>query len=237
MRDSSINLRYRRIPWPMKVVLALLAVVFVSHWLPFIPGPAGGAGVINDAADWIILLSFRAHFWWAFVVWGLVGLALLGALASAFLPTGKNRGWQGGIALATFLCGFFPVAMGSTLLVKALVEPWSIRYSAQRAEPLITALRRFKQHQGTFPRHLEELIPHYLAELPTPGTLGATPFRLYSEHTLSSVFFEYPALYNGFSLRYCVRYIPDAGNHNSRNRRAVGVPNWYIELQDYVPGP
>jgi len=42
-----------------------------------------------------------------------------------------------------------------------------VRANIQRAAPLLTALKRFKAQQGQYPQYLEQLVPDWLAEIPS----------------------------------------------------------------------
>ncbi len=69
------------------------------------------------------------------------------------------------------------LALGS--VIAGLLLAWPIKYGAlagvmHRAEPLITAIRKFEAEQGKPPPDLAALVPDHLATLPTPG-IGTAP--------------------------------------------------------------
>lgn len=123
----------------------------------------------------------------------------------------------------------FPLAFAAGFWVGILfIIPWSYRYSAQRAQPIITALAQY-HHDHPEASHtilaLNSLVPRYLPELPTPGTLGATPFRA----GLGLVEFGYPHA-PGVFPGYQLEYVPGS-TVETIETHAADFPDWRIRYE------
>lgn len=99
---------------------------------------------------------------------------------------------------------------------------------AARAEPLITAIRKFESTHGA-PRVLTELLPKYLPAIPKPGLNSSAEFFYtrtvrYAQHENAwtiSVHAPHPPLFSGFN-RLAIR---DDGE-------VVYLPNQNYEVLD-----
>ena len=85
------------------------------------------------------------------------------------------------LVLAFILCGLFAIAcfVGPFIFTAyrksqqaQRIRPEALRATMQQAEPLITAIKAYTAKQGQPPATLEALIPTYLRQLPTPGSMA-----------------------------------------------------------------
>lgn len=56
------------------------------------------------------------------------------------------------------------------------VEALALRWVAWRGGPIITALERYHEEHGRYPRWLDQLQPRYLRRMPTPALIGSPQF-------------------------------------------------------------
>ena len=104
-----------------------------------------------------------------------------------------------------------------------LVIPLSYKYSAHRAQPILTALKRYVHDHPEHPSvmSVQQLVPRYLPEVLTPGTIGSARFSF-----SSGLGFDYPhapGIFPDYRIEhYTGRY------QDTYETRPTGFPNWRI---------
>ncbi|WP_143080393.1 hypothetical protein [Hymenobacter arizonensis] len=213
-----------------------MGVLFCANALPFLPGPGRAAAWVNGATDWFNGLWYD----WNVALPGAAvacGAAMLGLLAGAFVPAWRRRGQPVALFGLVLSAGLLPASFASSGWRQERLEPWSRRYSIRRAQPLLDALAHYRRRRGSYPAKLADLVPGYLPALPTPGTLGAGPFRYGRQDSVFSLSWAYPKALASIGCRYEVSYVPGRGTYAGNWFYPAGAPGWLVEVQETGPLP
>ncbi|MBN1459086.1 MAG: hypothetical protein JXA57_06090, partial [Armatimonadetes bacterium] len=114
------------------------------------------------------------------VTW-TAGVATLAVSWDSFRTATRTAHHRGGFRLAALLfamAGIF--LLGS---VRYLPGPGAVRNVVARSQTLIAALEAYEGEHGHYPESLDELVPHYLPEIPNTGYGVRREFHYYRAET------------------------------------------------------
>ncbi|MEM6673140.1 MAG: hypothetical protein AAF726_09860 [Planctomycetota bacterium] len=131
----------------------------------------GGEWLGGASGFWFLVL---AAYGWLFAGAFFVLLVVLFGVASIFSPAvlSSARG------LLPFFLSLVLFPVGLLVIAMAL---WPVRAAtfarvADRAQPLIVAIRAYEDSNGAPPPALDALVPNWIEDLPTPGLFGTPGF-------------------------------------------------------------
>ncbi|MBI5779206.1 MAG: hypothetical protein HZA49_07095 [Planctomycetes bacterium] len=159
------------------ILLVSLPIPLATLVLPslrVLPGPAT-VGVLADFGNFCLAIPFLLTFFIfryiaipCLIIGFIIGrkgniIALIG-LVLLIIWLGQEASWRGTYKIRT----------------------WAMHKAAGRSEPIINALKQFKEKNGSYPVGLEELIPYHLSNIPDTGM---SHYRKY-EYTKKSEYHE-----------------------------------------------
>lgn len=122
-------------------------------------------------SGWFCLLKMLV-FMFTFLV-ALVGL-LPALTLMIFQRTRRTAGLIWVSCVSTLLFSFLGIG------VSTFVYRYGFEQMAERTKPLIAAIRKFEKEEGRAPAELKELVPKYIAAVPSTG-IGAYPEYRYEK--------------------------------------------------------
>lgn len=161
--------------WPVYLVMVLVApvaifgAIFAVLHVP-----------VMDVPPWLGDRAMEAQVgYMLFAAWLLLwaGVAGMLLLVLSFFRRFRTSSWMipRPWALSLLLCG------AATILPHDFATDYrtaAFKELAYRAEPLVQAIEAYRHEKGSYPKSLEELVPHYLQEI--PGTdMAAYPCFYY----------------------------------------------------------
>lgn len=111
-----------------------------------------------------------------FLLWGFAFLfALIGLIPALTLMFFRGARRTAGLVWIACICTFIFSVPG--IFLSERIRSQEFRKMAIRTKPLIKAIRRFEEEHGCAPAELEDLVPAYIARIPSTGIAAYPEYR------------------------------------------------------------